>query len=165
MTIHKLIGQRASGCSLSHLRVWRDIIKHDYSSAIIMEDDLKLVVDEETFNFRIAQLYDRFPDFGVCNIAWRNMIPLTSMDDIFSMGGSIQTTSGYIISNEYAKLMQSRLEASIDNLLKGEAYQDNAIDIIWKEYQGTPKWLVMDRLGIQGESFSDIECRPTDYGV
>lgn len=165
MTMHKLIGQRGSGCSLSHLRIWRDIVKNNYSSAIILEDDLKLIVTEDVFNYRIQQLYERYPDFGVCNISWRNMMPLNPIDDIFSIGGSIQTTSGYIISKEYAELMQPRLEESIENLLKGEAYGANAIDIIWKEFQGNKKWLVMDRIGIQGESFSDIELRPTDYGV
>ena len=165
MTVHKLISQRAAGCSLSHLRIWKDMIENNYDSVMILEDDLELIVNEETFNYRINELYKRFPNFGVCNIGWRNMAPLQRVDDIFSTGGSIQTTSGYIISNKYTKLMQDRLSASIENLLRGEPVQLNAIDMIWKEFQGSKDWLVMDRLGIQGESFSDIEGRATNYGV
>ena len=165
MTVHKLISQRAAGCSMSHLRIWKHIIDNDISSAIVLEDDFELIVTEEVFNDRIKQLYDRYPNFGVCNIGGRNMAPLQRVDDIFSTGGSIQTTSGYIISNKYTKLMQDRLSSSIENLLRGEPVHFNAIDMVWKEFQGTKDWLVMDRLGIQGESFSDIEGRATNYGV
>jgi len=165
MTDHKLVSQRAAGCSMSHLRIWKYMIANGIHSSIILEDDFKLIVDEEVFNDRISKLYTKYPNFGVCNIGWRNMLPLNQLDEVFSMGGSIQTTSGYIITNRFAKLMINRLEESIENLLKGEPVHVNAIDMIWKEFQGTEDWLVMDKLGIQAESFSDIEGRKTNYGV
>ena len=165
MTAYKLISQRAAGCSLSHMRIWKDIIDKDIHSSIILEDDFKLITTEEVFNNRIAKLYTKYPNFGVCNIGWRNMVPLQKLDEVFSIGGSIQTTSGYIITNKYAKLMIHRLEQSIEELLKGEPVQIHAIDMVWKEFQETPDWLVMDKLGIQEESYSDIEGRATNYGV
>lgn len=165
MTDHKLVSQRAAGCSMSHLRIWKYMIANGIHSSIILEDDFKLIVDEEVFNDRISKLYTKYPNFGVCNIGWRNMLPLNQLDEVFSTGGSIQTTSGYIITNRFAKLMINRLEESIENLLKGEPVHVNAIDMVWKEFQGTEDWLVMDKLGIQAESFSDIEGRKTNYGV
>lgn len=165
MTAHKLISQRAAGCSMSHLRIWKHIIDNDIHSSIILEDDFKLIVTEEIFNNRITKLYAKHPNFGVCNIGWRNMQPLTKIDDLFSYNGSIQTTSGYIISKVFAEKMLQTVNESIERLLRGEPIHINAIDMVWKQFQNTADWLVMDKLGIQAESFSDIEGRATNYGV
>lgn len=165
MTAHKLVSQRAAGCSLSHLRIWKDMIENNYDSAMILEDDFKLIVTEEIFNDRIAKLFAKYPNFGVCNIGWRNMRPLTKIDNLFSYNGSIQTTSGYIISKVFAEKMLQTVTESIERLLRGEPVHINAIDMVWKQFQNTTDWLVMDKLGIQAESFSDIEGRTTNYGV
>jgi len=165
MTQHKLISQRAAGCSLSHLSIWEHIIKNNIDSVIILEDDFSLIVDEETFNNRISRLYEDYPNFGVCNIGWRNMQPLKRIDELFSYDGSIQTTSGYIISKAYATKMIDDLRNSISRLVVGEPTHLHAIDMVWKKYQHTTDWLVMNKLGIQRESFSDIEGRDANYGV
>ena len=33
------------GCSMSHTRVWRDMVENEYPSALVFEDDVRLVPD------------------------------------------------------------------------------------------------------------------------
>ena len=46
------------GCADSHINVWKDIVYHNYSTALIFEDDAKLIPN---FKNELAQLMTEFP--------------------------------------------------------------------------------------------------------
>jgi len=153
------------GCGLSHLKIWKDMIKNGYDSVLIFEDDFTPVVSREVFDSTVSKLYRDHPDFTVCCISWvttRDSV-LLRRDETFSFANGINTCAGYIISLEYAKAMYDEVSRGIINILHGEEIHFNAIDIVWHKFQNH-KWLISnDVIGIQSPGFSDIQQQLMDY--
>lgn len=153
------------GCGLSHLKIWKDMIKNGYKSVLVFEDDFTPVVSREEFDSTVSKLYTDHPNFTVCCISWvaTNDTVFLSRDDTFSFANGINTTAGYIISLEYAKAMYDEVSRGIINILHGEDICFNAIDIVWHKFQNH-KWLISTNvLGIQSPDFSDIQQQHMDY--
>ncbi len=158
----------AIGCSISHLKVWKDIIKNGYKSALVFEDDFKPEVSVDVFNTTISTLYSIHPEFSVCCLGWNSGLKTVFLDrgSGFSFANDIHTASCYIITLEYAKLMYDSVVAGVINMLHDQHHRSsrkNAIDQVWCKFQNHD-WLVASpRMGIQRGGHSDIQGHFTDY--
>lgn len=163
-TEYNHISQRGAGCSLSHIKVWKDAIDKGYDKIIIMEDDFDLIHKDDTFNNVIKQIQSI--DFSICNLGYNNMTPLRATNYLgIYRCNNIQTTSCYVANVEFLKEMLPVIEEATERLMRCESYPRNAIDQVWKKFQHREDWYVSKRIGIQKGSISDIERRQTDYGV
>ena len=158
------ISQRGAGCSLSHIKVWKDAIDKGYTRIIVMEDDFTLLEEKDDFN-RVIQDLNTI-EFSICNLGYNNRSPLIETNDKgFYRCTNIQTTSCYVADVRFLKLMLPHIEEATARLMNCESYHANAIDQVWKKFQTRKDWLVSKRVGKQRASHSDIEKRNTNYGV
>lgn len=163
-TRYQHISQRGAGCSLSHLKIWKDAIEKGYKKIIVMEDDFELLEPNNRINDFIEKLETM--EFSICNFAYNNMKPLLKTEfEGFYRCNNLQTTSCYVANVEFLKTMIPVIEQATERLMRCESYHVNAIDQVWKKFQNRKDWLVTERLGKQRGSMSDIEKRNTNYGV
>ena len=160
----------AIGCSLSHLKAWKDMIDNGYKSALVFEDDFQPVVGVDFFNDRVSNLYNIHPEFSVCCLGWNGggLSVFLDRGSGFNFANDIHTTSCYIITLEYAKLMYDSVAFGVINMLHDynrHSSGKNAIDQVWAKFQNH-KWLVSsDRIGIQREGYSDIMENNVNYNI
>ena len=163
-TNYSHISQRGAGCSLSHIKVWKDAIENKYEKIIVMEDDFELI----SYNGKINNIVSKLDtmDFSICNLGYNNMAPLikTKIEGFYRCN-NIQTTSCYAANVEFLKTMLPHIEQATERLMRCEPYLVNAIDQAWKKFQNREDWIVCERVGRQKGSMSDIMKRHTNYGV
>ena len=155
---------RATGCTLSHLKIYEDVIANGYNYFMVLEDDFKLVVSPTEFKDRMRLLFDKFPKFDVCQIAFNEKYGVVErIDDIFMKGKNIQTTSGYVMSSTFCSKLIPVYQDSIDKIKQGHSSTKYACDQIWKQFQSMDTW-ILTRCGVQLDGYSDIEGRKEAYG-
>ena len=105
--IHKNRTLRLSEISLilKHRECWLDIVKNDYKSALVLEDDVLLCDDfTNRFNIQIKNISEDFDIIWVgscCNLHIENIV---SGKYLYKNGGS-RCTHAYLISNKCALKM------------------------------------------------------------
>ena len=163
-TNYDSISQRGAGCSLSHIKIWKDAIDKKYNKILIMEDDFEFIEGPYKFNKVLEKL--EFINFSICNLSYNNQSPLipTNIKGIYKCN-NIQTTSCYVANVNFLKVMLPIISEATERLMNKESYHANAIDQVWKIFQNRDDWIVSERVGKQKSSISDIEKKQTDYGV
>ena len=155
---------RATGCTLSHLKIYSDAVKNNYNHFMVIEDDFKPVINSLEFEIRMEHLFNLNPKFNVCQVAFNDKYGTTvKIDDKFMTGKNIQTTCGYVISLEFCKKLIPVFEDSVKQLERGAPGQKYACDQVWKQFQHLDTWL-LTRCGVQLNDYSDIEGRKVAYG-
>lgn len=156
------------GCTLSHLKAIEEFEKNpDWKTCIIFEDDYTLVNTVQHFNNIIDDLFDKFPEWDVLNLAHCNYgFKYEEVGHqyikklIFT-----STTSGYCLHKKFAKTLKNNFTEAAEGL-RAEVYNyEFALDIYWKHIIPTANWYVtVPRLGSQWPSYSDIEKKDVDFG-
>lgn len=155
---------RATGCTMSHLKVYEDVLKCGYKYFVVLEDDFNMVISSREFENRMKRLFEQFPNFLVCQIAFNEKYGVVErVDDIFMRGKNIQTMSGYVMSSAFCSKLVPVYRDSIDKIRQGHSSAKYACDQIWKQFQVPDTW-ILTRCGIQLDSYSDIECSNVSYG-
>lgn len=158
------VSQRAAGCSLSHLSIWKEAVKEEYDKILIIEDDFEFVESPEIFNSVLETLQNI--DFSICNLSYNNMSSLLPANyEGFFRCNNVQTTSCYVANVKFLNLMIPIVEEATLRLMNKQPYHLNAIDQVWKVFQNRADWIVSKRLGKQLCSVSDIERTKVNYGV
>jgi GR25 family glycosyltransferase involved in LPS biosynthesis len=165
MTHHESYSKRQAGCCISHMCAWSDAIVNNYDCVMIIEDDFEFTCDFSVFEDQLKELFEKFPNFGVCNFSYNEQAPVFSIEGANSIFycPNIQMTSGYIIRKNYMHALLPVIGNAVGKLMNDESAQVYAIDQAWKILQGSTEWLVMKKVGKQMESFSDIENCPVAY--
>lgn len=156
--------KRATGCTLSHLKVFEDVLKNNYKYFMVLEDDFTPIIDSSELEIRINKLFANFLDFDGCQLSYNERCngAVKKIDDTFDTGIRIQTTSSYIMNIDFCKKIKPVFEDSVKKLQKGCRYKQYACDVVWKPYQKFGRWL-LTRCGKQLTGFSDIEKRNVNY--
>jgi GR25 family glycosyltransferase involved in LPS biosynthesis len=168
MTSEHTSRRRTAGCSLSHLSCWRHAMMRKYNNIIVLEDDLKLVLNQQKIQQLIQNLFKSHPEFNVCNLAYNHLgdkNPERSLNTGFYNFENIQTTSAYVANVKFLNQIYSHMMESAMNLFLGGDTELYAIDTSWKIFQKDDKWLCSKKIGHQRASYSEIEKKHTDYGV
>lgn len=160
--------RRAAGCSLSHLKIWKDAMDNDYKHIMIFEDDFEFIIEPNRFHALTEELFEDFPNFTICNFAYNNLKPLIPIESNpnFYKSWDVQTTGGYIAKVDFLKdkLMKPTIN-SVKKLNENQPTAFWAIDVVWKKFQNDPNWFLMERAGKQLAGVSDIERTNVNYGV
>lgn len=142
----------AIGCGKSHIGVLNDMIKNGYKNVIVLEDDFEFRVSRETLDECISSVYNT--EYNICLLAYNTLVAKLQkyqlhIDKIYNA----QTTSGYMISLNYAPILLKCFKESINKRIP--------IDIHWKREQLRDIWYSFNpRLGRQIISKSDINNKP-----
>ena len=165
----------ALGASKAHLKA---LSKFYFDSTcdygIILEDDFCF---ERSFN-EIKKVLKNLNDNNVC---W-DVIMLTGMSVICKKDKSMdkyglkrlysaQSGAGYIVNRVYTPNLINCMSKSVVILSQNKKHCDSkimltttALDKAWNESQKKDNWFIFSsRMGVQRESYSDIEGRTVDY--
>ena len=90
----------AAGCFMSHLSIFKEMVKNNWSRVLILEDD---VVFAKDFSKRIPNILNNLPpSFDVVYLGASYVIKGKEINPFLSKVVSAGTTSSYIVSLEFA---------------------------------------------------------------
>lgn len=159
------------GCGLSHKLVMELFLKSNHTSCLVLEDDFQLTIDPTFAQFLFRQIAESAEKRDLVMLAGKVFESSPTDSPFFVKVKDAQTTSAYWIHRRFAPLLLQNLKESTD-LLKdhfektNEKKHEYCLDIYWKHLQPLSNWYMLHpKLGVQRESYSDIESRVTNYGV
>ena len=156
----------AMGCTASHINTLKTFIESGKNRCLILEDDFvfsksnsdirNILENIKSLKFDVLMLSGNV--HGSKNVESNKYIKRVL---------DAQTTSGYIVTREFAPTLLSNFE---DGLALFRQHSDRgwqyALDMFWKRLQPTSEWYITNpAIGKQSESYSDIEGKTVDYGV
>lgn len=154
----------AIGCGLSHIKALEDALEKKYKRVILLEDDFVFVKDKEDINLSLNYLFQNFSDFNICLLAG-NINSCRRLNNKIAECLNVQTTSGYIISQEFIPLLLNNFKEAVKIMENNYRYGQAEIDQTWKKLQGKDKkfYIFNPKLGKQLNGYSDIEKRNVKY--
>ena len=153
------------GCSKSHLECIKMARDNQYPNVIIFEDDFQFVIGKDEFHNLLNNLLT--VDYDVCLLSYNTMNYNISNTDhpLLRRIKKSQTASGYIVNQKYYDKLISNSEEGLRLLLENNI-PDYWNDKYWNRLQNTDKcFCYKKRVGIQRESYSDIENKIVNYEV
>ena len=154
----------ALGCSMSHLKLLEYAKNTKLDHILIMEDDISFL-NPFIFIENLNKFLSLNVDYDVLLIAGNNMGDYKIINDNCVQVSHCQTTTGYLVKNDYYdKLIENyknSINLLINNMNKLNLY---AIDQYWCKLQQTDKWFLLVPLTVTQKSFySDIEQKIINY--
>ena len=159
----------ALGCSLSHIKALELFLESTHSECCILEDDFTFVLGQ----WQVASLFKTLltVPYDVCMLAANVLRSEETEHTFLRKVDDAQTTAGYCVSKAYARTLLANFKEGAAKLKEGFETDGKkeprfCLDIFWKSLQPTAKWYVVNpKMGIQRDSYSDIEERSVRYGV
>ena len=157
------------GCAYSHIQVLDHFLQSSAKNCLVFEDDFQWSNDLNYCKFLFKTVFQKQFDLVMLS---GNIFKDEPTDSPFLrkvLDG--QTTSSYLITREFAPSLKKNLEEGAEQLeswfrLFQEKKHDYCLDIYWKKIQPMHNWYIVNpKMGIQRESYSDIEKKVTNYGV
>lgn len=157
----------AIGCGLSHIKALQYAQSHpEWKSVLIVEDDFTFVPDKN-YNELIELLYTVCPQFDVGLPSYNHnelKYTNTAHESIKKVSYS-QTTSAYIIKQEYLVKLIRNLSEAVDSMQRHGVMHENSIDIYWNNLVRVDNWFcIYPAIGYQYNNYSDIQHGITNYG-
>ena len=154
----------AIGCSLSHLRCIQHAKNENLPYIMVVEDDLKFT-DIEKFGIQFDKLLQSHTDWDVVLLAGNNVGPYNILSDCAVKINQCQTTTGYLVKQEYYDTLIENFSNGIRLLVANPQHHIHyAIDRYWFKLQSKDNWLLVYPLyGTQLSNYSNIEKRYTNY--
>jgi glycosyl transferase family 25 len=151
--------QGAIGCTLSHIAVLERAKSEGWKNVLVVEDDM-------VWNS---------PDLLESAVQVQRIVDSNNWDVILFSGCYVecssegrvhtaQTSTCYLIRQEYYDTLLSNLRESVARLMSGGNYAVFALDQYWKCLQPRDRWwIALPMACYQRPGFSDIEGRVVDY--
>lgn len=155
----------AVGCTLSHIKCLEIAKERNYEEVFICEDDITFT-NPELFLGNLQKFCDNQDImWDVLIIGGNNVPPYKQYYDYCARVFNCQTTTGYIVKQDFYDIMIKNFKEGLLNLMKNpENKRDFAIDIYWKKLQMENFWYMITPPTVtQYENFSDIEEKNTNY--
>lgn len=158
------------GCAKSHLAALADFLTRRVDDfCLVFEDDFRFRTSWGAVAHQISSL-DKFePGFVAYLLAGAYLVASRRFGDYCEVF-ECQTTSGYLVRRGYVPKLMANYSRSVLLMEKYRdtssdiAYRRFAIDQAWKQLQQEGGWYCSTPMvGIQEESFSDIEGKTVDY--
>jgi hypothetical protein len=155
------------GCTESHIKALETFIESNHNVCCIYEDDYN-PIDALSYWSNIQHIFKIGLPFDVILLSYNGLASIPSGHPHLEKVTYSQTTSGYCITKQYAQVLLKNFKESLGLALEAEkSYGKNSnysCDIYWKSLMPIGNWYTyVPRLGLQMESFSDVEKRMTNY--
>ena len=150
--------QRISACARSHMKALTLALERGWASVLILEDDFVFEKPPSEVRAVLCRAMLEVP-FEVLMLSWNNLSH-AAYNSYLGKCVQTQTASGYIVRRHFFRSLIAVLQSALDH---GEPF-----DVYWFKKQCEPGmlWLyVLDRLGKQRPSMSNITGKFEDYGV
>lgn len=157
----------ALGCSQSHIQCVKLGMASGAEHVVIFEDDFQFLITPSEYT-KLLNLLQQI-DYDVLLLGYRVdndfHISPTSHPLLRKIRDS-QTTSGYIVNKKYLPTLLENFTEGATLLERSRKAKRHAIDVHWMWLQASGKWFCyFKRVGIQRESYSDIEKGQRMYNV
>ena len=157
------------GCTQSHIKALETFLESGHNVCCIFEDDYA-PVNPSFFLVSLANIFLKNVDFDLIQLSYNGLVSTETEYPFLVKPTHAQTTSGYMITREFApKLLENFKEALHLSLEAEETTGKNTnycCDMYWNKLMPESKWFVhIPRLGYQMESYSDVEGRSVNYKV
>jgi len=157
----------AIGCSMSHLKCLQIAKEQGWPHLLLCEDDIEFL-NPELFVKQINGFLENHQDessWDVLLIAGNNTPPHGLEDDYSVRVFKCQTTTGYLVKQNYYDTLINNIKEGIQKLMKEpNNHRFYAIDKYWFHLQQQDYWFLITPLTVvQREDYSDIEKRRTNY--
>jgi GR25 family glycosyltransferase involved in LPS biosynthesis len=165
--------QGALGCGFSHLNSIDMFQSSTHQNCIIFEDDFMFIQDFATINHQFQCLFNQHIPFDICMLSCQEVELDTTPFDFIHKVIHGHTTSGFILDKRFAPTLFDTflqcvhlLEQSYEYGTKPEIQYHFNIDQYWCKIQPHNKWYVFfPKLGVQRESYSDIQREQVNYFI
>jgi len=155
----------AIGCTLSHIKCLEIAKERDYEQVFICEDDITFT-NPDLFKQNIEKFcMNEDIMWDVLIIGGNNVPPYKQYYDYAARVFNCQTTTGYIVKQDFYNTMIKNFKEGVANLMRDPANKRMfAIDIYWKKLQMEHFWYMITPPTVtQYENYSDIENRNLNY--
>ena len=155
----------AVGCTLSHIKCLEIAKERDYEQVFICEDDITFT-NPELFKQNIEKFcMNEDIMWDVLIIGGNNVPPYKQYYDYCARVFNCQTTTGYIVKQDFYDIMIKNFKEGVANLMRDPSNKRMyAIDIYWKKLQMENFWYMITPPTVtQYENYSDIENRNLNY--
>lgn len=153
----------ALGCSMSHLKCIENAKKYNYEYIMICEDDIQFNMPQ-LFLTQVNTFLNSNTDWDVILIAGNNMLPYKPINNTCIQVYNCQTTTGYIVKQEYYDTLINNYKEGIKKLMKEPTNSNYKIDKYWFNLQQQDNWFLIIPLSVvQKEDYSDIEKKVTNF--
>jgi GR25 family glycosyltransferase involved in LPS biosynthesis len=137
------------GCVYAHINALNTFLKSEHKNCIILEDDFIFQIDKDYVDFLFSAVFTNDIQFD-CILLAGNIFE--SQEDTWPFLRKVmdaQTTSGYLVSREYAPTLLDNFKESACLLSDyfqehGKKNHDYSLDIYWKKLQPQSNWFVMN---------------------
>ena len=157
-------GNGAIGCSMSHLKCLQLAKKRHLDHILIVEDDITFL-NPSIFIEQMNKFLQNNKEWDVLLLAGNNVPPYKVVDDTCVQVSWCQTTTGYLIRNQYYDTLIQNIREGIDKLIREPKNKIMyAIDKYWLQLQKKDTWLLIVPLTVsQKEGYSNIENCITNF--
>lgn len=158
------------GCTASHVKALETFLESNHKICCIYEDDY-MPLHKETYWSEVQKVFDANVDFDLIMLSYNGIQPEETEHPFLVKTRHAQTTSGYMITREFAPSLLQTFREAYQFAIEEEAKTNHkavmyCCDIYWWKLISVSKWYVfMPRLGLQMASYSDIEQRHVNYCV
>ena len=149
------------GCVRSHIKILNDSIENNYENILVLEDDFEInEINKFVENINKVNKIEYDIIMLACNLKKY----ITTEYDFLYKVLEAQTSSAYILNKKFSKYLLKSYKESERELEKNMDSDLYALDQNWKKIQPKYKWFCFNPLlGMQMESWSDIEKKNTNY--
>ena len=155
----------AVGCTLSHIKCLELAKERNYEEVFICEDDITFT-NPKLFLENLQKFCNNDDImWDVLIIGGNNVPPYKQYYDYCARIFNCQTTTGYIVKQDFYDIIIKNFKEGLFNLMKNpENKREYAIDIYWKKLQMENFWYMITPPTVtQYTNYSDIEGRETHY--
>ena len=151
-------------CTISHICCLELAKTRGWPHVFICEDDIT-ITNPELFCTRLQQFSESTISWDVLVIGGNNAQPFIQVNEFCAKVMNIQTTTGYIVKQEYYDALLTNFKEGLKLLIENPMHKTYfSIDMYWKRLQQRDEWYVLLPLTvIQYSDYSDIENRKVDY--
>jgi GR25 family glycosyltransferase involved in LPS biosynthesis len=163
-------GNGILGCTMGHIRAIKTFLESSFKNCIIFEDDY-VPLDIPTFWQNFQKLKDSNLDYDLVMGSY-NVLEYddTQFDFIKRVKASL-TASAYLITRDFAPKLIEVLKEGLQKKVEREAIihrkaDEFSNDVYWQKLMPLSNWYCFyPRIGIQRESYSDIQGHVTAYNA
>ena len=154
----------AIGCCMSHLAALKLAKERGYSNILIFEDDFQFIVDKSTLERNLNAFFSFNIPYDVLMLSY-NCYGKLPYNAVVSKATDVQTASGYIVHERFYDSLIRVWEEGLLKLIETGNSDIYILDQTWKSLQPVSNWYIMEpRIGIQRESYSDLQGKVVSYG-
>jgi GR25 family glycosyltransferase involved in LPS biosynthesis len=151
-------------CTISHICCIELAKSRGWPHVFICEDDITFI-NPQIFCESLKKFSESTISWDVLVLGGNNAPPFIQVNNFCAQVMNIQTTTGYIVKQEYYDVLLTNFKKGLELLIQNPMQKNMfSIDIYWKRLQKLDKWYVLLPLTvIQYSDYSDIEHRKVDY--